>query len=354
MQLAGHHGGGLVGVVAVHAEQHQQPRPVDLADDRAVDPHRGPGHPGDDRPHGCRPAPAGRAGPARAPRAAPRRPARPAGRSWANASSSTSSPSGSAPRQPASSAAAGLVDLVAPARAVRAGPPRRPTSAQPSVARLGVALQHAPSAPPQPGAEQRRRRRRGRAASPTRSSQPSTSGPERVVEVAGQVLDDDGRRRPSVRRRVRNPNPTASTRSRCQPVQPRAGLRAGRGRVQVEPGVALPGAHVQGRVGHLALHDPRVDARRAARSGPGPASPRRARAATSRAAAPRRRAPGARAARATSAASASSPPWPGVAVDVVDARPGRARTAGWTRSGRTGARPPGPATARRAARRPAR
>ena len=50
VKLAGHHGGGLAGVVAVDAEQHQQAG-ADLADGRAVDDDRGPRDAGDDGPH---------------------------------------------------------------------------------------------------------------------------------------------------------------------------------------------------------------------------------------------------------------------------------------------------------------
>ena len=86
---------------------------------------------------------------------------------------------------------------------------------------------------------------------------------------------------------------------------------------------------MQGRVGHLPLHDPRVDARRAARSGPGRASPPRARAATTRAAAPRP--PGSRCSGSARDQRGERvvARLPGVAVDVVDAgRAGHERRVG--------------------------
>src|SRR4029079_14878769 len=109
VQLAGHGRDGLVDVVAVNAEQHQQAGP-DLADGRAVDAHGGAGDPGDDGFHGCVIGSGATSTPCRtSSRTAGSAAATIAstGRSCANASSSTSSASGSSPRQPASSAAAG-------------------------------------------------------------------------------------------------------------------------------------------------------------------------------------------------------------------------------------------------------
>ena len=200
------------GVVAVHAEQHQQSRPGDLAHHGAVDPDRGPAHPGGHRPHAL-PAPAGRAGPARAPRAGWPRPApRSAGRGPARAAR----PAHRAAARPGSRPAARPRGR--PPRAATAGrpggpPPRRPRpSPRPPARRRSPA---APTAPPPAG-------RPSSSASPacarsqsTRSSQPSTSGPERIVQLAGQVLERPRSASPSVRRSVMNPNPTACTRSRC-------------------------------------------------------------------------------------------------------------------------------------------
>ncbi len=136
--------------------------------------------------------------------------------------------------------------------------PRRPTSSQPSAARHGVALQDGGGGEGQPGAEQGVVA--GVRAEPVDAVEPPLDlRAERVVDLAGNVLEHDRRRSLGAPQRD-DPEADGLDVAGLHPVQPPPGLFAGGRRGEVQAGVALPGADVQRRVGHLALHHPRVDA----------------------------------------------------------------------------------------------
>ena len=308
-------------------------------------------HPGRDRPH-VRRAPRGRARRAartRAPRAASPPPARPRpvvrDRQQLHQLAERAARRGSRRAAPRPGRPPRAASAARPAGRPRRRPPsspRRPAPRSAPAPRSGRASSRAPSSASSPAWAR---------SQSTRSSQPATSGPSGSSTSPGRSSNTTVGA-PSVRRSViRNPNPIASTPLALHPVQPRPGLLARGRRGEVEPGVALPGADVQRRVGHLALHDPRVDARSGSqeRTRSGQSSPRTCSHEPEQLGhAARREVSGsARSERGERRVAVLA----GVAVDVVDPRGARARTAGWTRSGRTAGPPPVPATARRAARR---
>ncbi len=237
------------------------------------------------------PAPAARAAPARAPRAGWRRPAGSAGRSWASASSSHQLPERQQPLAAGQQRSGRGVDLVPPARTAPAG--HRGADFRPAVGiRARRRSPAAPTAPPPTARRAARRRRRG--AQPVHPVQPALDlRAERLVQLTGQVLEDHGRSALGAAQ-GEHAEPDRLHPFPVQPVQPGGGLLPGGRSGRVQPRVAQPGADVQRRVGDLALQHPGVDVRRQPGAAPGPASPRRPRAARSRAAGPPRRAPGAR------------------------------------------------------------
>ena len=235
------------------------------------------------------------------------------------------------------------VHLVPPPRPVLRGPPRRPPS----------------SSPRRPGSDQR--------SSSTRVGERQPGGQQRgVVGVGAQPVDAvqpaldlrarAGRRTarggprtttvgaPSVRRSVSRPNPTASTVRAVHPVQP--GPRPARGR-RGRPGrgrrrAARCRRAAPGRPPRAAPPTRRTPAGSQDRTRSGQSSPRTCSHDASSCATP----PGAR----CPARSRDERGEGRVAVLRRSrgrrTRPARARarTAGWTRSGRTGGPPPGPAT----------